>query len=136
MPADDYGRSLKGLGINMIVADIARAVAFQTRVLGAEVVYTDPDFAVLRACGSEWMVHADHTYNDHELKGSLGPDIVRGIGIELRLHGCDPDKAEARARDSGYTILAGAMDKPHGLREVFILDDDGYLWVPDAPIGD
>ena len=136
MPADDYGRSLKGLGINMLVADIERAVAFQTRVLGADVVYADPDFAVLGAYGSEWMLHADHTYDDHELKGSLGPDIVRGIGIEMRLHGCDPDKAEARARELGFTILAGAMDKPHGLREVFILDDDGYLWVPDAPIGD
>ena len=136
MPADDYGRSLKGLGINMLVADIERAVAFQTRVLGADVVYADPDFAVLGAYGSEWMLHADHTYDDHELKGSLGPDIVRGIGIEMRLHGCDPDKAEARARELGFTILAGAMDKPHGLREVFIIDGDGYLWVPDAPIGD
>ena len=136
MPAYEYGRSLKGLGINMVVANVGRTVAFQTRVLEAEVVYADADFAVLRACGSEWMVHADHTYDDHELKGSLGPDIVRGIGIELRLHGCDPDKAEARARDLGYTILAGAMDKPHGLREVYILDGDGYLWVPDAPIGD
>ena len=30
----------------------------------------------------------------------------------------------------GYTVLAGAMDKPHGLREVYLLDQDGYLWVP------
>ncbi len=30
-------------------------------------------------------------------------------------------------------VLAGAMDKPHGLREAYILDDSGYLWVPDVP---
>ena len=29
--------------------------------------------------------------------------------------------------------LAEAADKPHGLREAFIFDEDGYLWVPDIP---
>ncbi len=80
------------------------------------------------------MLHADHTYDDHELSGSLRPDIARGIGVELRLHGCDPDAAEARARAAGYTVLAGAMDKPHGLREAYLVDADGYLWVADVAI--
>jgi len=26
------------------------------------------------------------------------------------------------------------MDKPHGLRECIILDDDGYAWVPGKAI--
>jgi catechol 2,3-dioxygenase-like lactoylglutathione lyase family enzyme len=133
MPADAYGRSLRGLTINLLVADVARSVAFQTEVLGAEVVYADPDFAVLSGFGSEWMVHADHTYADHPLSGSLSPEIVRGVGVELRLHGCDPDAAEARARARGDIVLAGAIDKPHGLREAFLVDPDGYLWVPDIP---
>ena len=133
MSADDYGRSLKGLGINLLVEDTERAVAFQTSVLAAEVIYTDPDFAVLHGYGAEWMLHADHTYDDHELYGSLEPDIARGIGVELRLHGCDPDAAETRAREAGYTVLAGAMDKPHGLREAYLVDVDGYVWVPDVP---
>ena len=84
MSADDYGRSLKGLGINLLVEDTERAVAFQTSVLAAEVIYTDPDFAVLHGYGAEWMLHADHTYDDHELYGSLRPDTARGIGVELR----------------------------------------------------
>lgn len=133
MPADEYGRSLTGFGVNLLVVDMERALAFQTEVLQAEVVYGDPDFAVLRGFGAEWMLHADHTYKDHELHGSLRPDIARGIGVELRLHNCDPDAAEARARDGGYTVLAGAMDKPHGLREAYIVDPDGYVWVPDVP---
>ena len=134
MPAGEYGRSLQGFGVNLLVADVARALAFQTRVLGAKVVYSDPDFAVVRAQGGEWMLHADHTYDDHPLRGSLTPDIVRGIGVELRVHGRDPDEAERRARELGYTVLTGAMDKPHGLREACLLDADGYLWVPDVPL--
>ncbi len=55
---------------------------------------------------------------------------ARGAGVELRIYGCDPDQAEARARELGFTVLSGAMDKPHGLRECVILDDDGYAWVP------
>ena len=133
MPADEYGRSLSGLGVNLLVADIARALRFQTAVLGARVVYSDPDFAVLRAFSAEWMFHADHTYHDHPLRGSLTPELARGIGVELRLHGCDPDAAERHARELGYTVLAGAIDKPHGLREAYLLDADGYLWVPDLP---
>ena len=48
-------------------------------------------------------------------------------------YGVDPDRAEAAARRLGFTVLAPAADKPHGLREAFILDLDGYLWVPDLP---
>lgn len=134
MPAPDYGRTLSGLGINLLVVSIEAAVDFHRRVLDAEAVYIDPDIAVFRGCGSEWMLHADHTYSDHPLKGSLRPDIARGIGVELRMHGRDPDAAEAAARELGYTVLAGAMDKPHGLREAYIIDRDGYVWVPDAPL--
>ena len=135
MPADQYGRSLKGLGLNLLVADMETALAFQTNVLAANVVYSDPDFAVIRGYGSEWMLHADHTYSDHPLSGSLGRAIARGVGVELRVHQCDPDQAEARARQNDCTILAGATDKPHGLREVYIVDPDGYVWVADMPIG-
>ncbi len=134
MPADEYGKSLKGLGINLLVQEMDRALAFQTDVLGAEVVYADPDFAVLRGYGAEWMLHADHTYSDHPLKGSLGGELPRGIGVEIRLHGCDPDAAQERARERGEVVLAGAMDKPHGLREAYLIDPDGYVWVADVPL--
>lgn len=135
MSAAEYGKSLAGLGLNLLVEDIDRAIGFQTNVLGAAVIYSDPDFAVMEAQGSSWMLHADHTYSDHPLKGSLDKDIARGVGAEIRLHGCDPDRAEAAARARGDTVLAGTMDKPHGLREVYLIDPDGYVWVPDVPVG-
>jgi len=134
MPAPDYGKSLKGLGINLLVREIEPAVDFARDVLAAEVIHADPDFAVLRRGEAEWMLHADHTYKDHPLYGSLDGELARGIGAELRLHGRDPDEAEAQARLRGHTVLAGARDKPHGLREAYIVDPDGYLWVPDVPL--
>ena len=135
MPADQYGASLKGLGINLLVSDVASSLPFHRDVLDGTVIYSDPDFAVIRRGDVEWMLHADHTYKDHPLSGSLAPDIPRGIGAELRLYDRDPDAAEARARELGFTVLAGSMDKVHGLREAFIIDGDGYLWVPSMPLG-
>jgi len=131
MSPPDFGRSLKiGIGFNLLVTDVARTVKFSTEVLGATATYQDVDFAVLRACGSEWMLHADHTYRDNPLSGIIKGIEARGAGVELRLYGCDPDIAVAEARAGGWTVLAGAMDKPHGLRESIIVDDDGYVWVP------
>jgi len=133
MPAPTYGRSLRGLTMNLLVRDITAALPFHREVLGAEVVYSDPHFAVLRYGESEWMLHADHTYLAHPLHTSLAEALPRGVGAELRLHGRDPDAAEAAARRLGCTVLAATTDKPHGLREVYLLDADGYLWVPDVP---
>jgi uncharacterized glyoxalase superfamily protein PhnB len=59
---------------------------------------------------------------------------LRGAGLELRLHGCDPDEAVLRAREAGAYVMAEAADKPHGLREAYIGDPDGYIWVPDVPL--
>jgi catechol 2,3-dioxygenase-like lactoylglutathione lyase family enzyme len=136
MSAGDYGRSLQGFGVNLLVRDVARAVAFQTEVLEAELVYADSDFAVLSHRGHQWMLHADHTYGEHPLLSLTGDGAIRGAGAELRLYGLDPDGAEARARARGDTVLAASADKPHGLRECFLADSDGYIWVPGRAIDD
>ena len=117
MPATDYAHSLRGLGVNLVSADLNRALEFQREVLGVEIIYSDADFAALRGFGSEWMIHADHTYTGHPLETLLGQIPKRGGTVELRLHGCDPD-----------------IDRPHGLREAYLLDGDGYLWVADVPV--
>ena len=130
MPADAFGRTLRGFGVNLLVRDIDAAIAFATDVLDAAVVYGDADFAVLRHGDAEWMLHADHTYDDNPLRGFIAGSDGRGAGVELRLYERDPDAAEAAARAGGHVVLAGAMDKPHGLREAYLLDPDGYCWVP------
>ena len=132
MPAPEYGRRLRGLGVNLIVRDIFAALSFQSEVLAAEILHNDPDFAAMQAFGAEWMLHADHTYNNHPVNGILNNCPARGIGVELRLYGRNPDDAEAKARTLGFEVLAGSLDKPHGLREAYIIDQDGYLWIPSV----
>ena len=134
LAADVYGQSLQGLTINLISENLERALIFQQVVLGADIVYHDTDFAVVRGYGAEWMIHADHTYDNHPLHATLAQMAHRGGAVELRLHGCDPDMAQAHAIAQDFTVLQSASDKPHGLREAYLLDSDGYLWVPDIPV--
>ena len=70
MSGADYGRSLSGFGVNLLVRAVAPAVAFHRSVLGATVVYEDPDFAVIRHGSSEIMLHADHTDDHHPIRTS------------------------------------------------------------------
>ena len=135
MPAPDYGRSLAGFTVNLLSADLARALVFQRDVLRAGVLHEDEDLLILDGFGNQWMVHADHTYDKHPLLADPAALPRRGAGIELRLHGCDPDGAARRARELGFTVLDGPRDQPdHGLREAHLVDGDGYVWVPDVPL--
>lgn len=132
--ADAFGRALgPGLGVNLLVTDVEASARFQSEVLDAKIEYMDQDFAIMTACGSTWMLHHDRTYRDHPMSGIALAASGRGAGAELRLYGCDPDKAEARAAQHDGVVLAGAADKPHGLREAYIIDADGYVWVPSVP---
>jgi predicted enzyme related to lactoylglutathione lyase len=132
--ADAFGRALgPGLGLNLLVGDVEAAARFQAAVLAAAVDYWDRDFAILRAQGAVWMLHSDRSYRDHPLSGIASAAEGRGAGAELRLYGRDPDTAEAVARELGGVVLAGSADKPHGVREAYILDPEGYCWVPTIP---
>jgi catechol 2,3-dioxygenase-like lactoylglutathione lyase family enzyme len=130
MSGPDYGRSLQGLGFNLIVNDLERAIHFARHVLGAEVFFRTDVFAAMHLSGQSFMFHIPASYRGNELHATLTSDAPRGVGIELRCYAVDPDKAEASARTHGFTVLAGALDKPHGLRECMILDDDGFVWIP------
>jgi uncharacterized glyoxalase superfamily protein PhnB len=132
LSAADYGKSLVGLGFNLIVRDISRSIGFSIQVLGATVFFRTQNFAAMKLYGRDFMFHADDTYRDNPLRGSLAEAGARGIGVELRVYGCDPDQADVKARAGGWTVLASAMDKPHGLRESMIIDDDGYVWIPSV----
>ena len=134
MPAPDYGQSLSGFTINVLSIDLTRALIFQRDVIMADVLHQDEDLLILSGYGSNWMVHADHTYDKHAMLADAANATRRGAGVELRLHGCDPDKAVANALRLGFKVLDGPRDQPdHGLREAHIVDDDGYIWVPDLP---
>jgi catechol 2,3-dioxygenase-like lactoylglutathione lyase family enzyme len=135
MKAEDFGRSLpRGIGVNLLVNDMPAMEGFCRDVLGARVIYADEDFAALELLGSVFMLHADHSYLDNPMSGVIAGAEARGAGIELRLYGADPDAIEAAALDHGHIVLAGSIDKSHGLRECYIAGPDGYVFVPSAPL--
>jgi len=129
LPAPVYGRTLAGLSVNLIVRDVVRSLPFYTGVLGLRALYSDADFAALAGePGVNVMLHADHTYEAMVVAPRLAAGLVRGIGVELRLLGIDPDGLEARARAAGVPVLVPAADFPHGWRECHVEDPDGYVW--------
>jgi hypothetical protein len=137
MPAPELGRSFRqGLGVNLLMRDVMEGVRFAKDVLGATILHANEDFAAIRYGESVWMLHHDRTYRGNVVRGLVEGMEGRGAGIELRLYGRSPDEAEARARAGGWTVLAGSIDKPHGLRECVILDHEGYVWVPGIGIPD
>jgi catechol 2,3-dioxygenase-like lactoylglutathione lyase family enzyme len=130
MSGADYGRTLRGLGFNLIVSDVTSSIHFATEVLGATVFFRTDAFAAMKLHGADFMFHVPSSYRGNELHATLVSDAPRGVGVELRCYHSDPDVAEAKARQHGYTVLAGSLDKPHGLRECMLLDNDGYVWIP------
>jgi len=132
MSTGEYVARMTGLSVNLLYKDVMAAVPFHKEVLGATCEYACVDFAAFAFNGALWMLHADHTYDSHPYHRVLNADLDRGVGAELRLHGRDPDEACEAADRLGCKILERATTKGHGTREAFILDTEGYLWVPDV----
>jgi uncharacterized glyoxalase superfamily protein PhnB len=136
IPADAYGRSLPKFSVNLLVREVQAALPFYRDVLGATVRYADVDFAALNLQGTDFMLHADHSYDNHPLHTRLlqAGSERRGTGAELRVMGIDPDALETRARAAGVKILQAAADFPHGWRDVILEDADGYIWAVGVAI--
>ncbi|WP_421701476.1 VOC family protein [Aliiroseovarius sp.] len=132
--AADFGRALKGLGVNILTRDVKAKVAFLTEVFAMQAHRVTADFAILIYGDGVFQIHADHTYHSHPLPALLPEAGARGAGVELRLYDTDPDQAAARAEAFGATLLQAPEDKPHGLRECVILDEEGYAWLPSRPL--
>ena len=130
----DFGKQLGGFGINLLVPHLAAEIKFMTDCLGFAASRVDEGFAILRRPNMVMMLHHDRTYHGHPLINMLPETGARGAGCELHLYDVDPDQAQATAEAAGGACLQKAANKPHGLREAFILSPAGYLWVPSRPL--
>lgn len=133
--ADGFGRNLSGLGLNILVRDVLAHVKFLCDVFEMHAHQATKDFAIMSYGAQVFQLHSDGTYHNNPLLSLLPENPPRGAGLEIRLYETDPDVAVKRAEDIGATILQPATDKPHGLREAYILCDDGYAWIPSRPKG-
>jgi len=134
MSAADYGRTLSGLSVNLIVRDVARSIPFYSGVLELRLLYSDEDFAAFEREDVRLQLHADHTYAQMPWASRLRDESRRGLGAEIRILGVDPDLAEKRARDAGFTVLVPVRDWPHGWRDCVLEDPDGYTFAIGLPL--
>lgn len=132
--AGDFGKSLNGIGLNLLVQDVLAQCAFLETVFEMKLYQATTDFAIVWYNCQVFQLHSDKTYHSNPLLSLLPENPPRGGGLEIRLYDTDPDDAVLRAENEGATILQPATDKPHGLREAYILCDNGYAWVPSRPL--
>jgi len=132
--AESFGASLRGIGLNLLVRDVVAPVAFLETVFGMKAHQPTADFAIMRYGDQLFQLHSDGTYHSNLLLGLVPESPPRGGGVEIRLYDTDPDNACLRAQAAGGTILQAPADKPHGLREAYILCGNGYAWVPSTAI--
>jgi len=124
-----FGKSLKGIGLNILVRDVPAHCQFLETVFDMKSHRVTDDFAIVTYGDQVFQLHSDGTYHSHPLLGMLPDNPPRGAGLEIRLYNSDPDEVAKRAAQSGAVILQDPTDKPHGLRETYILCENGYAWV-------
>ena len=132
--AAEFGASLRGIGLNLLTRDVRRMVGQLSEVFGMTAFRVSDDFAIVTYGDQVFQIHADRTYASNPLIGLLPELPPRGAGVEIRLYDTDPDQAADIAEDNGFTILPPPTDKPHGLRECYLLCAAGSAWVPSRPL--
>lgn len=132
--AEAFGASLRGIGLNILTRDVQAMSGRLVQVFGMTAHRVSADFAIMRYGAEVFQLHSDGTYGANPLLGLLPENPPRGAGVEIRLYNTDPDEAFDKADAAGFTVLQPPTDKPHGLRECYLLCPDGYAWVPSRPL--
>ena len=134
--AGDFGKSLSGVGLNLLVRDIKTECTFLETIFNAKAHRVSADFAIVTYGRDVFQLHSDGTYHSNPLLGLLPENPPRGGGIEIRMYDTDPEDAVVRAKAIEAVILQEPTNKPHGLREAYILCENGYAWVPSRALAD
>ena len=133
--ADDFGRSLTGIGVNLLTRDVRALAAFLAEVFDLQVHRLSEDFAIVTHDGAVFQLHSDGTYHSHPLPQLIPENPPRGGGVQLYLFGVDPDVTVKKAEAGCHMVLEQPADKPHGLREATILSPEGYAFSPAVARG-
>ncbi|MGA9251362.1 MAG: VOC family protein [Roseobacter sp.] len=127
--AGDFGKSLRGVGLNILVRDVRNTTAFLSAVFDVGVHRLSDDFAIITYGQDVFQVHSDGTYHSNPLLSLVPENPPRGAGVEIHFYDTDPDEAFERAQSLDAVILQPPTEKPHGLRECYILSEDGYAFI-------
>ncbi|WP_293441370.1 glyoxalase [Planktotalea sp.] len=127
--AADFGTSLRGLGLNILVCDVIAQAEFLSAVFDMKAHRVSGDFAIMTYGDQVFQLHSDGTYHSHLLLSLLPEAGARGGGAQFHLFATDPDVAASKADAHGGHILQEPTNKPHSLLEACILCANGYAWV-------
>jgi predicted enzyme related to lactoylglutathione lyase len=133
--ADEFGRSLTGLGVNLLSPNVRALAGFLRDVFGLSVHRLSDDFAIVTHDGAMFQLHSDGTFGAHPVLGMVPETPPRGGGAQFYLFRIDPDAAAARAEAAGHIVVEPPADKPHGLRECTVLSPEGYAFSPAVHAG-
>ena len=87
----DFGTSLTGIGINLLVRDVQAETRFLTQVFQMQGHRISADFAIMQHQSQLLQLHSDGTYFSHPLLDLLPENSPCGAGYEIRLNHRDPD---------------------------------------------
>ncbi len=133
--AEDFGKSLRGIGLNLLVRDVVALCGVLETVFDMKAHQVSTDFAIVTYGDQVFQLHADGTYHSNPLLSLLPESGARGAGLEIRLYDTDPDVAADRGAAAGMHVLQAPTDKPHGLRECYLVCENGYAWVASRALG-
>ncbi len=119
-----------GLSPYIVVRDARAAIAFYTRVFGAEEVFrlVDP------ACGKighaelrmgKGLLMISDEYTDF---GALSPDNIGGSPVKLHLDVSDAQSVVGAAEAAGATVLRKLDVQFHGCKQALVADPFGHSW--------
>ncbi len=122
------GRSLTGVGLNILTRDAGALARFVSEVFGLTLLRESRDFALVQHQGQIIQFHSDAAFAGHPLYALLPENPPRGTGVQIYLFNTDPDASAVRAEALGGSLLELPRDKPHGLREATILSPEGHAF--------
>lgn len=115
----------------LIVKDLEASAMFYQNALGFKHIFTMPGLVHLR-----WIKYADllltNPRDAKELPEPKGVGIALNFSLFDRFNG-DIDSFAKHARENGANVT-GPVDQPWNVREVTVLDPDGYKLVFTVPI--
>ena len=104
--AEEFGKSLTGLGVNIIVKSPEQTAQFSETVFELYPSQLGADFALILYQDDIFQLHSDKSFAAHPSYPHLPENPPRGTGIELRLYNSDPDQACTKAQAYGCMVLA------------------------------
>ena len=105
------------------VRDVGAAVRFYVEKLGFVVLRQEPVFAVVALGDAHVLLAHESIAADLEQLATT----TRGAGVNVRIMVDNVDAVYERAKANGVRIVHDIADRPYGLRDFILADEDGFM---------